>query len=183
MNRNRILIPALALGFWLFLRRSGSEEEPSDFVDTPTIPTNPIGNVDISSHCVLNPATTAQTINFRLSEFHSKDGTQVPTAIRGNVQTLMQQLQVIRNYFRSQIIITSGYRSPEHNQNVGGSTTSMHLCGMAADLVVVGLSPNEVQEGIERLMSTGQIIDGGLGRYNTFTHYDIGRRRRWDKRG
>ncbi len=37
------------------------------------------------------------------------------------------------------IIITSGYRSPELNKKVGGSTTSNHLTGCAVDISVAGI--------------------------------------------
>ena len=37
------------------------------------------------------------------------------------------------------IIITSGYRSPEVNKAVGGSTTSNHLTGCAVDIRCVGI--------------------------------------------
>ena len=37
------------------------------------------------------------------------------------------------------IIINSGYRSPELNKKVGGSTTSNHLTGCAVDIRVAGI--------------------------------------------
>ena len=37
------------------------------------------------------------------------------------------------------IIITSGYRSPEVNKAVGGSTTSNHLTGCAVDIRCIGI--------------------------------------------
>lgn len=40
--------------------------------------------------------------------------------------------------------ITSGYRPPRVNKLVGGSKTSSHLEGLAADIVVTGYTPLEV---------------------------------------
>jgi hypothetical protein len=37
------------------------------------------------------------------------------------------------------VIITSGYRSPEVNKAVGGSTTSNHLTGCAVDIRCIGI--------------------------------------------
>jgi len=159
-------------------------EEVENLNDVP--PDEIINNLGsdflIPNFCLINPANTAGTQNFRLSEFHSKDGTMVPISIRGNIQILMEQLEVIRQRLNSPIIITSGYRSPQHNTNVGGTSQSRHLCGMAADFFSPGISNSTVQSVVSQLINEGLIIDGGLGRYNTFTHYDIGPSRRWDKR-
>jgi len=38
-----------------------------------------------------------------------------------------------------------------------------------------------VADAIEFLINTGMLKEGGVGRYNTFTHYDIrGTRARWN---
>lgn len=44
-------------------------------------------------------------------------------------------LDPLREAFGRPIIVTSGYRCPELNKAVGGSPTSAHLQGYAADLV------------------------------------------------
>lgn len=48
---------------------------------------------------------------------------------------LIPALDSIREGWGSPIIVTSGYRSPFLNLYVGGSPTSAHLMGYAADLV------------------------------------------------
>jgi len=45
-------------------------------------------------------------------------------------------LQEIRDTFRYPITISSGYRSPELNKAVGGSATSQHCSGQAADIQI-----------------------------------------------
>jgi len=166
------------------LLRKTTPDEPSTFIDEISpIPSTPNNDPSLSlSFCEIRPATTAGTSNFALSEFHSKDGTLVPEIYRGNIQLLMEQLQIIRTELNAPIIITSGYRSPAHNEYVGGVSSSKHMCGMAADISVVGVDPVTVQQTILNLIAEGRIIDGGLGLYNTFTHYDIGASRRWDNR-
>jgi len=137
----------------------------------------------VPSFCPLNPANDAGTAHFNISEFHSKDGVQVPVPIRGNVQKLMRELEMIRSYFGDRkILINSGYRSPAHNSNVGGESNSYHQCGMSADFRIEGVHPDDVADGIEDLIAGGFIKDGGLGRYNNHTHYDLGPSRRWDER-
>lgn len=79
--------------------------------------------------------------------------------------------------------INSAYRCPKHNAKVGGAKNSQHLESTAADLVAANITPYELQEVILGLMEHGRIPNGGLGRYNTFTHYDIRLTpARWDQR-
>ena len=80
------------------------------------------------------------------------------------------------------IEITSGYRCPAHNAAVGGHPTSEHMAGVATDIVVGGLPPEQVADRAEARFS-------GVGRYDTFTHVDsrdLGYRggvaSRWDRR-
>lgn len=179
------IVTSIIVGFALlfFVRRKSEKEEPAGFVDVENYMGPYFESDEVASFCPLNYSEFAGTTNFDINEFHSKDGTKVPKSIRGNVQLLMEQLEVIRAYFSGlPVIVNSGFRSIQHNQNVGGSDTSYHLCGMAGDIRIPGIPNDQVQEGIEHLMLTGQIINGGLGRYNNFTHYDIGPYRRWDKR-
>lgn len=119
-------------------------------------------------------------MNFQLKEFNSKDGAAMPFDVCTNVMDLIVQLQVLRDYVGVPIYINSGYRSPKHNKKVGGSPNSQHLLGKAADIVVKGMEPKEVADTIEKLIKEGKMKQGGLGRYETFTHYDIrGTKARW----
>ncbi|WP_418308481.1 YcbK family protein, partial [Parasutterella sp.] len=47
---------------------------------------------------------------------------------------LYQLLEEIRDEFGKPIVVNSGYRSPEHNKNIGGAKNSYHVKGMAADI-------------------------------------------------
>jgi hypothetical protein len=135
----------------------------------------------VPSFCTLNRADDAHTDHFRLSEFHSHDGVEVPTAVRGNVQGVMRELEVLRVEVGKPIRIVSGFRSAAHNKSVGGADRSKHLCGMAADIKIDGMMPTEIHSTIERLISAGHMKQGGLGLYRTFVHYDTrGTKARWD---
>lgn len=49
-------------------------------------------------------------------------------------------LQPVRYHFGKSVTVNSGYRSPESNAAVGGSKTSDHCKGQAADIEIEGIS-------------------------------------------
>lgn len=120
------------------------------------------------------------TKNFELSEFQSKDGAPFPSEVVENLKKLAAQLQVLRDHANSPVRVNSGYRSPAHNKRVGGSPNSQHMYGKAGDITVDGMTPAQVHATITDLIKAGKMKDGGLGRYSSFTHYDIREvRARW----
>ena len=121
------------------------------------------------------------TENFSKSEFDSKDGAEMPNDVLMNVQKLASQLQILRNNINKPITINSGYRSPEHNKAIGGVSNSQHLLGKAADIKVKGISTRILAALIEDLINDGDMLQGGLGIYDTFVHYDIRKSKaRWN---
>lgn len=71
---------------------------------------------------------------------------------RPNLERLCEDiLEPLRASLRKPIVIISGYRPPWLNRAVGGSPTSQHMRGEAADLIVPGFTPREVCERIIRL--------------------------------
>lgn len=88
---------------------------------------------------------------------------------------LLALLETIRAHFGAPVKINSAYRTQAHNEAVGGSSNSQHLYGMAADIVVQGVTPEEVAQYADT-----ELKAGGVGRYQNFTHVDIsGIDRRW----
>lgn len=123
------------------------------------------------------------TRNFKLSEFDCKSGCDMPDTVLMEVKKLANQLQIIRDFIQQPIYINSGYRCAEHNAKIGGVKNSKHILGQAADMRVDNVSPEDLYEAIENLIKFNHIFEGGLGVYQTFTHYDIKlTRSRWDKR-
>jgi uncharacterized protein YcbK (DUF882 family) len=113
------------------------------------------------------------TKNFKLKEFKCKCGCDMPLEVYENIIKLSSQLQFLRDYTGRPITINSAYRCPKHNKKVGGSKTSQHLLGKAADITIQSLKPAEVFMIIEDLIDMGHMLQGGLGLYDTFVHYDI----------
>ncbi len=66
-------------------------------------------------------------------------------------------LQPVRDKFGS-VKVLSGYRSPEVNREVGGSKTSDHMEGSAADIEVPGISNYEVAKWIRDNLDFRQLI-------------------------
>lgn len=121
------------------------------------------------------------TKNFKIKEFNCKSGADMPLDVYENIIKLAGQLQFLRDYTGRPIRINSAYRSPEHNKKVGGSKTSQHLLGKAADITIDSLKPIEVFTLIEDLIDMGLMLQGGLGLYDTFVHYDIRKTKaRWN---
>ena len=121
------------------------------------------------------------TPHFNKKEFASKDGAGMPEPVWQNIKVLASQLEVLRSHLNKPITVTSGFRSETHNNRIGGSKTSQHLLGKASDLQVKGLKPKTVYKAIEKLIEQGKMLEGGLGLYDTFVHYDTrGAEARWN---
>jgi uncharacterized protein YcbK (DUF882 family) len=120
------------------------------------------------------------TNNFSKSEFECKCGCDMPKEVLYNVQKVANQLQVLRELTGS-IKVNSAYRCPNHNKKIGGVSSSQHILGKACDIVISGYKPSKTFDLIESLINEGELLQGGLGKYNNFTHYDIRKNKaRWD---
>lgn len=65
----------------------------------------------------------------------------------------LEALDPIRRAVCRPVRVTSGYRSPAVNAAVGGSATSAHAKGLAADIKVEGLSAEELARIVVRVVS------------------------------
>lgn len=76
--------------------------------------------------------------NFKKAEFKCPCG-KCNGYGNGIATTLVETLQELRNKY-GKLQITSGYRCPAHNKDVGGSTNSKHTKGQAADFYLDGFN-------------------------------------------
>lgn len=126
----------------------------------------------IKTYSKKKDGNTKLSKDFTVKEFACKNGADV---ILIDTQ-LVEILQKIRDHFQKPITINSAYRTYNHNILVGGTSRSQHLKGTAADIVVTGVSPEEIVKYAEYLMPTS----GGIGLYSTFAHIDVrSNRARW----
>ena len=87
----------------------------------------------------------------------------MPDEVYVNVVKVANQLQYLRGEIGQPIRVNSAYRSPEHNEKVGGVKTSQHLLGKAADIAVKGMPTEILYQHIEDAISNGEMLQGGLG--------------------
>jgi len=98
----------------------------------------------------------------------------------------VELLEPIRALFKVPVQINSGYRCPELNTAVGGSATSQHVRGEAADIVIRGVETEALEvEAVRKILRElpdlkfGQMlvefgcIHVSLGTKREVAHYDV----------
>jgi len=106
------------------------------------------------------------TENFTLSEMTKSEtalrydmDNSPPQEITSNLQALaVHVLQPVRDHYGKGVKVNSGYRSPDVNAKVGGSRTSDHCRGMAADIEIPGVPNHELAEWIRSNLLFTQVI-------------------------
>jgi hypothetical protein len=106
------------------------------------------------------------TKNFTLSEMVKSE-----TALRNNLDNTPGEaeiaslkllaekvLQPVRDHFGKGVKVNSGFRHPDVNAAVGGSKTSDHCRGQAADIEIPGVPNSELAEWIKANLSFTQLI-------------------------
>lgn len=121
---------------------------------------HPLMSIKLSKNFTLeelinSPTAKAKKINNKPNKEVTENLTKLVTNI----------LQPIRDKWNAPIVITSGYRSVELNKAVGGSPTSQHRTGDAADIRTK--SDEEIDNlalfnMIKRMIEEGKIIVGQL---------------------
>jgi uncharacterized protein YcbK (DUF882 family) len=76
-------------------------------------------------------------------------------------------LETMRERLQRPVFITSGFRCPEHNKQVGGSPRSYHLKGQAADVACANAS-----ERFQLIKAAIVIGFSGIGIDKTYVHLD-----------
>jgi zinc D-Ala-D-Ala carboxypeptidase len=76
-----------------------------------------------------------------------------------NLRLLCEKvLQPVRDHYGKGVKVNSAYRSPESNAAVGGSKTSDHCKGMAADIEIPGVANAELAQWIMDNLEYTQLI-------------------------
>lgn len=113
--------------------------------------------------------------HFTLEELTRTEVRQFPnqpdTRATGNLKQLANTLELVRYLLGSPIIVSSGYRSVQVNQAVGGSVTSKHMLGLAADFVCPGFgNPLAVAR---KIMASTIEFDQLIHEYGRWVHLGL----------
>jgi hypothetical protein len=109
---------------------------------------------------------TQLTANFSLHEL-SKSETALRLGLDNtpdeeateNLRLLCEKvLQPVRDHYGKGVKVNSAYRSPESNAAVGGSKTSDHCKGMAADIEIPGVANADLAQWIMDNLDYTQLI-------------------------
>ena len=84
-------------------------------------------------------------------------------------------LQPLRDRVKRPIIISSGFRSVTVNRRIGGSSSSQHCRGEAADFTVAGMS---IADTIKLIRTMGLPVDQIIDEYAQWIHCSYGPRHR-----
>jgi hypothetical protein len=86
------------------------------------------------------------------------DNSPSPEIIANLTALCVNILEPLRANFNAPIVITSGFRCPKLNKAIGGSTTSQHCRGQAADFTIPGFTNDHVANFIAQHFNFDQLI-------------------------
>lgn len=117
---------------------------------------------------------------FKVYEVTNRDNRRIPydKDIQENIIRLANNLDLIRIKWDGPIGVTSWYRPPAINREVGGVSNSQHLWGLAADIYPIGRDGIRFEQWLDSWWpyALGYGQSSGRG----FTHVDLRRNKaRW----
>jgi len=120
--------------------------------------------MNLSPNFTLEEMTASET-----AERHGIDNTPDNDVLM-NLRRLALFLEEVRNVVGMPLRINSAFRSVDANRLVGGKPTSQHCKGVAADLKVKGMTPNEV---VSAIIKAGLPYDQVIREFDSWTHVSI----------
>lgn len=128
--------------------------------------------MNLSRHFTLEEMTHSQTASRR--GVLNRPG---PDEVENLRRLCLNILEPLRVHLGRPIMVSSAYRAPYVNRLVGGASTSQHVRGQAADIVVPGMSVDEVVKAIHDLnLPYDQLID----EFGDWVHVSYSARKRGD---
>jgi zinc D-Ala-D-Ala carboxypeptidase len=119
----------------------------------------------MTPHFTLAELTASET-----AERHDIDNTPTPEHLE-NLQRLAEFLETVKTTLGGKpVMINSAYRGPAVNEKVGGSKSSQHMIGCAADIRIPGMNPDQVCRAI---IEAGLPFDQLIREFDSWTHISI----------
>lgn len=84
-------------------------------------------------------------------------------------------LQPLRDRVKRPIVVSSGFRSVTINRRIGGSATSQHCKGQAADFTIPGMS---IADTVSLIKKMGLPVDQCIDEFSSWVHVSYGPRHR-----
>jgi uncharacterized protein YcbK (DUF882 family) len=89
---------------------------------------------------------------------HDMDNTPGEAEIENLKRLCEKVLQPVREHFKTGVKVNSGFRHPDVNAKVGGSKTSDHCKGQAADIEIPGIPNADLAKWITENLDFTQVI-------------------------
>lgn len=122
----------------------------------------------------LSPHFTLDELIFSEYAARHNINNEPPERIVENLRFLASKLEEVRAVLQAPMVVSSGYRSPALNDAVGGSLTSQHRYGLAADFVAPRFgNPFEVASAIA---ASEIAFDQLIHEYGKWVHISFVRR-------
>ena len=88
------------------------------------------------------------------------------------MEEFMTKLILLREKVNQPLVISSGYRTPEYNKRIGGSSKSAHILGQAVDIVCSGTKAHTILMHALELGFTGIGVKQHGDHKSRFIHLD-----------
>ena len=132
----------------------------------------PVNHYDYNDNTQLSP-------HFNVREFRCSCGKSHETLLASELVDKLETLYTALNC--SKIIVTSGYRCPEHDKAVGGTSSGQHTKGTAADVCCYGQDGQPISS--KTVCCKAQDLGfGGIANITSsyqYTHLDVRTGYRW----
>lgn len=89
--------------------------------------------------------------------------------LKGCTKDILQIVSGLEAKYKD-IVITSGYRTKEYNEEIGGAKDSQHVLGNAIDIIIKDVSPIKVASFI--MYNYKNVKGFGINVYNGMLHID-----------
>ena len=84
-------------------------------------------------------------------------------------------LQPLRDRVKKPVVVSSGFRSVTVNRRIGGSQSSQHCKGQAADFTIPGMKVDDI---VSIIIKMGLPFDQVISEFGSWVHVSYGPKRR-----